>query len=284
MQRGVVAVALRLSPRGCYVQARWQSRDAAQAVAGKTVLGFSKFAAVGGWGKSKGKSQVSADTTLCGEDSFFIEEGQMSTAGVADGVGGWRSAGIDPGEIARAIMSNCQSLAAGKYTLPHWLLAEAYWQCKYSRQVNAGSTTACIASLREVEEPKTGKVRQMVFTCNLGDSGFVLLRDHKIVNTSDPQRCSFNAPHQLAVIPKSLQNQGFIQTEPYEATNDHFEVEKGDVLVLATDGLWDNVDLDQISAISKDFTDVSEFAKQLVVAGSTRPRKPDDVTVVAARI
>jgi len=45
-----------------------------------------------------------------GEDAFFVsDDGQ--TLGVADGVGGWASLGIDPGVFAKRLMAGCISIA-----------------------------------------------------------------------------------------------------------------------------------------------------------------------------
>ena len=245
----------------------------------KTRLGFSKFESVSGMGKAKIGSSIVTDPALCGEDSFFIEESMMSSVGVADGVGGWQSEGVDPGKIARSIMSNCAHFASEKYAPPTWLLAEAYYKVKYAKEVEAGSTTACICSLREVQD-EGGSARLIVFGVNLGDSGAILVRNGKIIERS-PFQQNYGAPNQLAVIPESLRSKGFIQVcrdlkeeggqrknegtremekneastahdridsfpftqnEPYEGAPVQFEVSRGDILVLATDGLWDNVE------------------------------------------
>eukprot|EP00659_Diplonema_papillatum_P000142 gene142-224_t len=170
----------------------------------------------------------------------------MSSIGVADGVGGWAECGVDAGVIARGLMSNCKLLSSRKYILPQWLLAEAYWKVKYGQEVVAGSTTACLAALREVRHEQTSKSGQMIFTCNLGDSGWVLLRDHKVIKSSDPLRQSWNvAPPQLAVIPASMKGRGYIESEPYDAVNEGFTVFPNDIIVLATDGLWDNIVMEQ---------------------------------------
>eukprot|EP00754_Rhynchopus_humris_P003928 Rhum_TRINITY_DN12038_c0_g1::Rhum_TRINITY_DN12038_c0_g1_i1::g.48806::m.48806/K17508/PTC7, PPTC7; protein phosphatase PTC7 len=249
----------------------------------KTRLGFSKFESVSGMGKAKVGSSIVTDPALCGEDSFFIEESMMSSVGVADGVGGWQSEGVDPGKIARSIMSNCAHFASEKYAPPTWLLAEAYYKVKYAKEVEAGSTTACICSLREVQD-EGGSARLIVFGVNLGDSGAILVRNGKIVERS-PFQQNYGAPNQLAVIPESLRSKGFIQNEPYEGAPVQFEVSRGDILVLATDGLWDNVEDNTIEGIVEKYSaDTSELCKQLVVAGSTEPYKPDDCTVVVAKV
>eukprot|EP00662_Eupelagonemidae_sp_cell21_P046246 gene46246-35025_t len=146
----------------------------------------------------------------------------VHTLGVADGVGGWRDMGIDPGgtAIARALMHNAQALCektsrvfertTDEYILPHWLLAEAYWKIKYAKQ--------------------EAKPKQYLFSANLGDSGWILLRDGK------HQRVQHNTPMQLAMIPESLRTEGYINNEPYQASVSTHEVKGGDVLVLWAEG------------------------------------------------
>eukprot|EP01061_Rhynchopus_euleeides_P026191 TRINITY_DN42875_c0_g1_i1.p1 TRINITY_DN42875_c0_g1~~TRINITY_DN42875_c0_g1_i1.p1 ORF type:complete len:289 (+),score=116.71 TRINITY_DN42875_c0_g1_i1:84-950(+) len=260
------------------------SRAAAADAASRTKLGFSKFQEVAAYGKGKVRQDMTRSPEECGEDSFFVTQELMSTVGVADGVGGWRTEGVDPGRIARGIMSNCMLLSEERYSMPYFLLAEAYYKVKYGKEVDAGSTTACVAALREAPSSNGEAPKLCVFTSNLGDSGYVLVRNGEIVHSSNPQRSGYNAPAQLAIIPESRKAHGFIDTQPHEADNDAFEVQKGDYLVLATDGLWDNVKMDRIQEIGSQAHNADEFSQNLVVAGITRPVKPDDVTVVVARV
>lgn len=71
-----------------------------------------------------------------------------------------------------------------------------------------------------------------VYTANLGDSGFLLYRRGNIVLRSEVQTHSFNCPFQLGT------NSG---DKPSLAATSQAELEKGDVLLLGTDGLFDNL-------------------------------------------
>lgn len=54
-----------------------------------------------------------------------------SLAGVADGVGGWRAYGIDPGEFSSYLMRTCERLVQmGHFKLsePGDLLAKSYYE------------------------------------------------------------------------------------------------------------------------------------------------------------
>lgn len=57
--------------------------------------------------------------------------------GVADGVGGWRHYGIDPGEFSAFLMRTCERLvSSGRFipTEPAGLLARSYYELLESKQ------------------------------------------------------------------------------------------------------------------------------------------------------
>ena len=86
------------------------------------------------------------DSRPQGDDSHFICE-EKQTIGLADGVGGWSSQGVDAGLYARELMNN--SLLAiltqpDRQVDPMKVLNEAF------RKTDAeGSSTACIITLQE---------------------------------------------------------------------------------------------------------------------------------------
>lgn len=58
-------------------------------------------------------------------------------SGVADGVGGWRHYGIDPGEFSSCLMKTCERLVSiDKFapTEPAGLLARSYYELLESKQ------------------------------------------------------------------------------------------------------------------------------------------------------
>ena len=83
--------------------------------------------------------------------------------------------------------------------------------------------------------------------CSLGDSGFVQLRPNAISYSSPPQTHAFNTPYQLSIIPSHIaaRNRIFggkqLQDFPKDAHITNHRVRHGDVLVFATDGVWDNL-------------------------------------------
>lgn len=124
-----------------------------------------------------GSGIVSAPES-CGEDSFFVSP---AIVGVADGVGGWNENGVDPGEISRSLMRNANAFVkknadANVEITTQNVLAYAFKQALLDESVEAGSTTACIV---RVKESASGK--PVLEYSNLGDSGFVVIRDNAVV-------------------------------------------------------------------------------------------------------
>jgi len=100
-----------------------------------------------------------------------------------------------------------------------------------------GSSTACILSLCK----STGTLR----ASNLGDSSFLLIRDNQCIYESATQQHSFNCPYQLTILPEEerepLKRKKFVMNVPTDAVQTSQQLKDGDVIVLATDGFWDNV-------------------------------------------
>ncbi|KAG9069790.1 hypothetical protein KI688_009115 [Linnemannia hyalina] len=151
------------------------------------------------------------------------------------------------------------------------ILDGAYNELVQSGTVEAGSSTACILSLCKT----TGTLR----ASNLGDSAFLLIRGNKCIYESPSQQHFWNCPYQLTVLPKDRQQQQqqqkqqqqqrssdtdgkdnatqqdataaptvaakkakkYIQDLPKDAVQTTHQLQDGDVIVLATDGFWDNV-------------------------------------------
>lgn len=115
--------------------------------------------------------------------------------GVADGVGGWRNYGLDPGEFSYTLMQACERLVEGNLFVPSkpvGLLSSGYSHLRRLKEVK-GSSTACVVVLSRKDS--------ILYCANLGDSGFVVLRDGEIVHRSKEQTHGFNTPYQLACPP-----------------------------------------------------------------------------------
>jgi protein phosphatase PTC7 len=154
-------------------------------------------------------------TSQTGEDAYFITE---SAVGVADGVGGWNQLGVDPSLYSTSLMENAKEAVNLGITIPVQILSIAYENTTYI----TGSSTACILTLSDTE----------LQSANLGDSGFMVIRGDEIVFKTKEQQHSFNFPYQL----------GTGSTDkPEHASVCTIQVQEGDIIVMGSDGLWDNV-------------------------------------------
>lgn len=84
------------------------------------------------------------------------------------------------------------------------------------------------------------KETSSIYTANIGDSGFMVVRGGHVVHRSEEQQHYFNTPYQLSVPPPAHSGQ-VLSDSPDSADTSDFAVENGDVILLATDGVFDNV-------------------------------------------
>jgi protein phosphatase PTC7 len=184
-----------------------------------------------------------------GEDNYFVTtHGQQLACGVADGVGGWAELGYDSSAISRELC-NAMSEAFNKNTetpSPRALLDFAFDKIQKDGKVKVGGTTACLG----IFDSHTLRV------ANLGDSWCGVFRDYKLIAETKVQTHGFNTPYQLAIIPQEIkdENKGsrFIMDRPSDADEYEFEVAKDDIVIFATDGVIDNIDVKDIEIYLRD--------------------------------
>jgi len=198
-----------------------------------------------------------------GEDAWFMASTtKADVMGVADGVGGWRSFGIDPGQFSCFLMRSCERLAHShdfEATRPEELLARAYCNLLEQKKPILGSCTACVLTL--LRESST------LYAANIGDSGLLVIRDGSIVCRSIEQQHYFNTPFQLAVPPPGHELNG--QTdEPECAALLKFDIQSGDILILATDGVFDNVSEEMLVEVVSCASEISDPVKLQTYANS----------------
>ena len=159
-----------------------------------------------------------------GEDGAELRQ---SLIVIADGVGGWSLSGVDPGIYARSL---CRHVAEfhekgdRHYKIdPKQLLVRAVEETRME-----GSST-CVLAMLDPEK------REYLHTANIGDSGYMLLRKNGLdllkVFRSEELQHSFNFPFQV----------GTGGDDPATATVEVHEVKNNDIIVMGTDGLWDNM-------------------------------------------
>ena len=101
--------------------------------------------------------------------------------------------GYDPGEFPRYLMKLCSNLFVENsiYNDSKNLLIKAF---DMVQDVSCyGSCTACVITY--------DKESSQIHVANIGDSGYRLFRNGKIIAKSEPQRISYDCPRQLDSYP-----------------------------------------------------------------------------------
>eukprot|EP00746_Dinoflagellata_sp_MGD_P164046 gnl/MRDRNA2_/MRDRNA2_92459_c0_seq1.p1 gnl/MRDRNA2_/MRDRNA2_92459_c0~~gnl/MRDRNA2_/MRDRNA2_92459_c0_seq1.p1 ORF type:complete len:406 (+),score=61.04 gnl/MRDRNA2_/MRDRNA2_92459_c0_seq1:107-1324(+) len=162
-----------------------------------------------------------------GEDAFFVSENGC-VLGIADGVGGWSELGVDPGLYSKLLMQNAK-VAADEMQDYNKTTPFQIMQIAHNKTDIQGSSTACVLVLQN----------DKLHAANVGDSGFLVIREGSMIFQSPSQQHEFNYPFQLGG-PESMSD------TPDAADTFTIEVLPGDIIVTGSDGLWDNVYTDDI--------------------------------------
>lgn len=182
-----------------------------------------------------------------GEDAYFT---LPHSVGVFDGVGGWRSDGIDVSLFSETLAEASKEYINNAYSPDDEQHIDLRMALTYAKEIIrekdlTGSSTACMLSLNS----KTREAN--VF--NLGDSSMLILRHdvtrkHPIYFLMPFQVLDFNTPAQIGHVCKALSSkyEGATWNSPEDADIEAIDIAPNDVILLATDGLWDNVSIDDI--------------------------------------
>ncbi|XP_068616769.1 protein phosphatase PTC7 homolog isoform X1 [Brachionichthys hirsutus] len=237
-----------------------------------------------------------------GDDACFTATHRSADVlGVADGVGGWRDYGVDPSQFSGTLMKTCERLVKeGRFvpSSPVGILTASYCELLQNKVPLQGSSTACIVVL--------DRRGHRLHAANLGDSGFLLVRGGEVVHRSDEQQHYFNTPFQLTIAPPGAEG-AVLSDSPDAADSSSFDVQLGDIILTATDGLFDNMPdsmilqelqklqnsnyesiqrtarsiAEQAHDLAYDPDYMSPFAQFACDNGlSVRGGKPDDITVL----
>ncbi|KAI8983865.1 phosphatase 2C-like domain-containing protein [Pilobolus umbonatus] len=178
-----------------------------------------------------------------GEDAYFSRSDAL---GVADGVGGWAGvSAANPALYSRKLMhhaymemerfDNVDDPSFYHYDKadPLDILQKSYEESmeEVKKEGIIGSCTACLAILRYNE----------LRIANLGDCGISIIRHNDYIFRSEEQQHSFNFPYQLGTSSPD---------QPKDAQCFTVSVEKGDIIIMGSDGLYDNLfDKDILSIV-----------------------------------
>ncbi|KAF8062670.1 IFT46 [Scenedesmus sp. PABB004] len=180
-----------------------------------------------------------------GEDAYFISPAGHGALGVSDGVSAWAEDGIDPGDYSRTLAQHCaegyearvvtaaRAAAAGSYAAKF----DARGVLRYAQQatVKPGSATVVLAALQP-----GGRLH----VANLGDCGVKVVRDWRVLHATAPQQHDFNLPYQLS------HPRLFPDTDTADSADRYvWDVQEGDIVVAASDGLYDNLWDDELLAL-----------------------------------
>ena len=207
-----------------------------------------------------------------GEDALFTSD-EMNALGVSDGVGGWYFRGVNPGIYARELMRLTEVAIQAGQRDPVKALRQAYEGNK-----ERGTATACVALLDD------GQLNSV----NVGDSGFIIIREGQVIQSHQITIHSFNFPFQLG--------QGS-PDQPENGVVAGIKLKPEDIIVMATDGLWDNLFEEQVAELVVEKSDVPQLAKSIAEgarAAATEPGrktpwsngggKLDDISVIAVQV
>lgn len=238
-----------------------------------------------------------ADNPDLSEDAYFVSEAELLDEsgkdmqkllymGVADGVGSWREYGVDPRDFSHKLMGGCEDILkevssecvttgskkSCSLISPAELLAQSYERAKEANVI--GSSTACVALFDSVHH-------QLHFS-NIGDSGIIVLRhidshvtsalqrdrktprlerksDLRIAFVSQQQLKSFNHPYQMGWTGEEIVENNSSFKQAADSCTSSVHILRGDIIIMATDGLFDNVDIDDISKIALHWEQQSGF-------------------------
>ncbi|KAL8427794.1 hypothetical protein ACSSS7_007517 [Eimeria intestinalis] len=195
-----------------------------------------------------------------GADAYFIAArggGRAVAVGVADGVGEWDSFDLDPRLFAEELMQGCCEAAVSNDVKGETIDQRALGLLRkgYEATRSFGSATALVVVHEGGDK---------IGIANIGDSAVIVLRRQlwyqmTCVFRSREQQHQFNCPFQLSRLPQPseydqlrasgkdallrlLQNAAVIpQDTPESASLCSISVMEGDLVILGTDGVFDNL-------------------------------------------
>jgi protein phosphatase PTC7 len=187
-----------------------------------------------------------------GEDAVFVKG---RTFGVFDGVSGATKVDGVPlysktlaTEMEKSILVNSSSEgdigSSSALKLPELgkLLTRA---AEVADKIATGASTAVVGSIGQ-----DGFLRVL----NLGDSACVVIRQRRVTARTREISHYFDCPYQLSVDSPD---------RPRDGTKFNVELMKGDLVLMGSDGIFDNLTDDQIAAIATSDADVNKIARRI---------------------
>lgn len=193
-----------------------------------------------------------------GEDAYKFDDGVLI---IADGVGGWNSKGVDPALYSKTLVKEVyKTITEGnEKSLYSYILDYNTNKNKNNnnnkikesiikRLQNAIDKTNCLEGSSTVSFIIFDKNEKKAYTTYIGDSLYLIARfnaitkEYEIHYVSKEQSHGFNLPYQIG---RQCDNAD-------SAVYNEHELNNKDLFILATDGLWDNLHLEEIiSTVNK---------------------------------
>ena len=147
--------------------------------------------------------------------------------------------GFDASVFPRHLMKQCERIVKeGRFQVqrPTSILSGGYDAMYDLKQPIVGSSTVCIVVLE--------RLANTLYSANLGYSGCLVVRSCSIVHRTAMQQHFFNTPFQLAMLPPPVPGEaegGILSDRVVDCSEERFQLQVGDIVMVATDGLFDNL-------------------------------------------
>lgn len=206
---------------------------------------------------SKSNIPLESDGHKCGEDDFLIAaNGDIKFLAVVDGVGSWKYDNV----TVRHFVTEFMEVLKGKFhALSHStlrshdndenfhyeLINESLLfleRAPQKAELNRGSCTIASVSINM----RTLHMSSFL----LGDAGFLIIRNSRVIFRSQDMLKSWNSPYQIGIGDGNRD----VVDHPMFGSERRFKLQFNDVIVLGSDGLFDNLFDDHILSTVKWFT------------------------------
>lgn len=199
-----------------------------------------------------------------GEDAVFCKG---RTFGVFDGVSGAEKLDGIPLYSVTLAQEMKQMVDASDVLTSKELTKQLTIAAEYADRSATGASTAVVASLSEKGELQI---------LNVGDSTCMVLRGDKVVSKTKEIVHYFDCPYQLSEDSPD---------RPKDGTKLKFQCQSGDIIVMGSDGVFDNLDDDfLLSEVSKFGTQRAAVLARKVVEASRRVSLNDQADTPYAKL
>lgn len=183
------------------------------------------------------------------EDGYLIaQDSDAFFYCVADGVGGWTQSGVNVREFTNQFLNQCSEGFLQGHRNPEMVVEYAL-----NHTMKPGSVTVACGI---VEADKEGTINMKGY--QIGDSGFLVIRQNKIYLETEEQQHAFNHPFQIG----RTKTGSFHGDNPKDGLFYRIPLQKGDVVVFGTDGLLDNMTSEEILDAIVEGCDAKQLANR----------------------